>query len=53
MHPMLLLGDVGRVEARFVRLVTMFVLAQERCTVGTVRCIGMEVVLDAPDGIPR
>ena len=36
-----------------VCLETMLVLAQERCTVGAVRCIGLEVVLDAPDGIPR
>ena len=35
-----------------VRLVTMLVLAQERCTVRTVRCIGLEVVLDAPDSTP-
>ena len=96
---MVLLGDVGRVEARFitfgdnvshgtrevhgwhrtlprlgssfgctrwysyvtlvewkhvsVHLVIMLVLAQERCTVGAVRCIGMEVVLHAPDSTPR
>ena len=36
-----------------VRLETMLVLAKERCTVCAVRCIGLEVVLDAPDGTPR
>ena len=36
-----------------VRFVTMLVLAQESCTVGTVHCIGLEEVLEAPDGIPR
>ena len=50
---MVLLGDVGRVEARFGTLVTMLVLAQESCTVGDVRCIGLQVVLDAPGGTPR
>ena len=50
---MVLLGDVVRVEARFVCLETMLVLAQERCMVGAVRCIGLEIDLEALDGPPR
>ena len=53
MHQMVLLGDVDRVEARFICLETMLVLAQERCMVGAVHCVGLEVILDAPDGTPR
>ena len=99
MHSMVLLGDVVRVEARFVtfgdnvslgtrevlgwhrtlhrlgssfgcthwyslvtlvewkhvsvHLVTMLVLAPERCTVDAVRCIGLDLVLDTLDGPPR
>ena len=34
-----------------VRVETMF--AQDKCKVGTVRCIGLEVDLNAPDGTPR
>ena len=36
-----------------VCLVTMLVLALERCMVGAIRCIGLELVLDALDGTPR
>ena len=36
-----------------VHLVTMLVLAQERCAVGALCCIGLEVVLDAIDGTLR
>ena len=53
MHQMVLLGDVDRVEAHFGTFGDNISLAQERCTVGAVRCIGLEVVLDAPDGTPR
>ena len=31
----------------------MLILRQDWCTVGAERTIGSEIVLDAPDGIPR
>ena len=48
-----LLGDVGHVEARSVRLEMVLVLVQDRCTVCAKRSIGSEIVLNAPDGTPR
>ena len=48
-----LLGDMGHVESRSVRLEMVFVLVQERCTVCAEHTIGSEIILDAPDGTPR
>ena len=48
-----LLGDVGHVESHSVRLETVFVLVQDRCTVYAEHTIGSEIILDAPDGTPR
>ena len=48
-----LLGDVGHVESRSVRLEMVLVLVQDRCTVCVQRTIGSEMVLDAPEGTPR
>ena len=48
-----LLGDVGNVESRSVRLEMVLVLVQDRCTVCAKRTIGSEIVLDAPNGTPR
>ena len=48
-----LLGDVGHVEARSVRLEMVLVLVQDRCTVCAKRSIGSEIVFNAPDGTPR
>jgi hypothetical protein len=36
-----------------VRLETVLVLVQDRCTVCAKRTIGLEIILDAPDGTPR
>jgi hypothetical protein len=36
-----------------VRLETVLVLVQDRCTVCTKHTIGIEIVLDALDGTPR
>ena len=47
-----LLGDVGHVESRAVRLEMVLVLVQDRCTVCAKRTIGSEIVSDAPDGTP-
>ena len=48
-----LLGDVGLVESRSVHLETVLVLVQYRCTVCAKRTIGLEIILDTPDGTPR
>jgi hypothetical protein len=40
MHPMELLGDVGHVESCLVRLETMLLLVQDRCTLCAKRNIG-------------
>ena len=51
-HPMELLGDVGHVESRSVRLEMMLVLMQDRCTVCAKRTIGSDIILDAANGTP-
>ena len=48
-----LLGDVGHVESRSVRLEMVLVLVQDRCMVCAKRTRGSNIVLDAPDGSPR
>jgi hypothetical protein len=47
-----LLGGVGHVECSFGRLETELASVQKRCTVCMERCIGSEIVLDAPDVTP-
>ena len=47
-----LLGDVGHVESRSVRLEMVLVLVQDRCTVCAKCIIRSDIVLDAPDGTP-
>ena len=47
-----LLGDVGHVECRSVRLEMVLVLVQDRCTVCAKHTIGSDIILDAPDGTP-
>ena len=48
-----LLGDVGHVESRSVRLEMVLVLVQERCMVCAKPTIGSYILLEAPDGTPR
>ena len=48
-----LLGDLGHVESRLVRLQMVLVLVQERYMVCAKRTIGSDILLDAPDGTPR
>ena len=48
-----LLGDVGHVESRSVRLEMVLVLVQDRCTVCAKHTIGSEITLDAPNGTLR
>jgi hypothetical protein len=35
------------------RLDTVLILIQDRCTVCAERTVGLEIILDAPDGFPR
>ena len=44
-------GDVDHVESRSVRLETVLVLVQDRCTVCAKRTIGSDIVLDANDDV--
>ena len=48
-----LLGDVGHVESRSVRLEMVLVLMEDWSTVCAQRTIGSDIVLDAPYGTPR
>ena len=47
------LGDEAQVELISVRLKIVLILMQDRSTVCVVRTIGLEILLDAPDGTPR
>ena len=46
-------GDEAQVEARFGLSDIELILTQDRCTVCVERTIGLDIVLDAPDGTPR
>ena len=48
-----LLGDVGYVESRSVRLEMVLVLVQDRCTICAKGPISPGIILDAPNGTPR
>ena len=52
MQLMVLLGDVGEVEACSVHFDIVLISTQDRCTVCAERTIGSEISLDAPDGTP-
>ena len=45
-------GDVSHVESRSVHLEIVLVLVQDRSTVCAKRNVGLDIVLDAPDGTP-
>jgi hypothetical protein len=47
-----LLGAVGRVESRSVRLEIVVILMQDRCTICAERTIGLKIILDASNGPP-
>jgi hypothetical protein len=53
LHRMELLGDMGHVKSRFIRLEMVLVSVQDRCTVCTKLTIGLGIVLDTPNGTPR
>ena len=48
-----LLGDVGHVESCFGSIGVMLVSVQDRCMVCAKHTIGVEIILDAPDGTLR
>jgi hypothetical protein len=50
---MVLLGDEGQVDARFGLFGDRLILTQDRCTVCAERTIGLEIMLDGPNGSPR
>ena len=50
MNPMVLLGDVGQVEARFDPFGDIVILMQDSCMVCTEHSIGSNIVLDARNG---
>jgi len=52
MHPMELLGEWVMSNLVSIRLDTLLVSVQDRCTVCAKHTIGSEIALDAPDGTP-
>jgi hypothetical protein len=50
---MVLLCNVCQVEACFSSFGDVLASAQDRCTVSVECTIGLEIILDAPDGTPR
>ena len=50
---MVLLGDMGQIEAHFGPFGDIVILMQDTCTVCTERNIGSEIILDARNGTPR
>jgi hypothetical protein len=50
---MILLGEWVMWNLVSVCLETVLVSVQYRCTICAERTIGLEIVLDAPDGTPR
>ena len=47
---MVLLGDVGHVEFTYLRLETVLVSVQDRCMVCDRCTIGLQIVLETPNG---
>jgi hypothetical protein len=50
---MVVLGDEAQVEARFSPFRDCANLTQDRCMVCAEHTVGLENVLDSPDGTPR
>jgi hypothetical protein len=50
---MVLLGDVGQMEAVSVRLDIVLASALDGCTVCTECITSMEIILGTPDGTPK
>jgi hypothetical protein len=50
---MVLLGEEAKVEACFGPFEIVLILMHDRCTVHAERTIGLQAILDAPDGTFR
>ena len=50
---MVVLGDMGLVEAHFGPFGDSAILTQDSCMVCTEHTIGSEIISDGPDGTPR
>jgi hypothetical protein len=50
---MVLLGDEAEIEASFGPLEIVLIVTQDSWSVCADRTIGLEIVLDTPDGTPR
>jgi hypothetical protein len=50
---MVILGDKDQLEARFGPFGDSANLTQDRCTVCGECTMGLEIILDTPDGTPR
>ena len=50
---MVLLGDEAQVQAHFGTFRDCANLDVDKCTVCAEHTIGLEIILDAPDGTPR
>jgi len=53
MQTMELLGDGVMWNLVSVSLETVLLSVQDRCMVGAKRTIGLEIILDTPNGTPR
>jgi hypothetical protein len=50
---MVLLGDVGQVEARYGLCLRVLISEQDRCTICAERTTGMEILFGATSGSAR
>jgi hypothetical protein len=50
---MVLLGDEASWKLVYVRLEIVLILTQDGCSICAECTIGMEIILDTPDGTPR
>jgi hypothetical protein len=50
---MVLQVDEAQLVARFGPFEDSAIFTQDRCTVCSERTIGLEIIVDAPDGTPR
>ena len=53
MHLMVLLGDMGEVEALLVHFEIVLISTQDRYTVCAECAMGTKLILGTPDGTPR
>jgi hypothetical protein len=49
---MVLLGDESQVDPHFILFRIVLILTQDWCTICAERTIGLEIIMDAPNGTP-